>query len=45
MISYTIQTQLLPTLAAITMSIQFTVDRYTTMAFLYMYVKRNSPLI
>ena len=34
--SYTVETQMLPTLAAITMSIQYSVDTYTLMAFLYM---------
>jgi hypothetical protein len=35
-ISYTVETQMLPTLAAITMSIQYSVDTHTLMAFLYM---------
>jgi len=34
--SYTVETQMLPTLAAITMSIQYSVDTHTLMAFLYM---------
>jgi len=34
--SYTVETQLFPTLAAIVMSIQYSVDNYTQMAFLYM---------
>jgi len=34
--SYTVETQMLPTLAAITMSIQYSVDIHTLMGFLYM---------
>jgi hypothetical protein len=34
--SYTVETQMVPTIAAITMSIQCSVDSYTLMAFLYM---------
>ena len=34
--SYTVETQLLPTLAAITMSIQYSINNSTFMAFMYM---------
>jgi hypothetical protein len=40
--SYTVETQLFPTLAAIVMSIQYSVDNYTQMAFLYMSVATHS---
>jgi hypothetical protein len=34
--SYTVETQLLPTLAAITMSVQYSINNSTFMAFMYM---------
>jgi len=42
--SYTVETQLFPTLAAIVMSIQYSADNYTQMAFLYMQVPPFSSL-
>ena len=36
MYSYTVETQLLPTLAAITMSVQYSINNSTFMAFMYM---------
>ena len=42
--SYTVETQLFPTLAAIVMSIQYSADNYTQMAFLYMQVAPVSSL-